>query len=255
MELTSEWLSANRLNLNKKKTHLFTFGLKQTVSNDLSSIGVLGLILDSKLTWTSHTDLVIKKLSRVVYLIQRLKPLVSTKTLLMAYHAYFHSLLAYGVELWGNSAGCNEVFLLQKRVIRVLAGAEYRAHCKPIFKDLKILTFPSLYIVNIILYTWKFRHSFRTRGDTHQYTTRGHTALEIPWTRLETIKRSYKVIGITLLNKLPRDSWELSREKLRTVLKAWLVDIAPYSINEVTDFDWSRLRDNLRTVAGRSGLT
>lgn len=43
-----------------------------------------------------------------------------------------------------NMANSNRVFLLQKRVIRIMPGAGFRDHCRPHFKILGILTQTSI---------------------------------------------------------------------------------------------------------------
>jgi hypothetical protein len=41
---------------------------------------------------------------------------------LKIYHAYFHSIVAYGVIFCGNSTDVTKVFLLQKTTIRIMMG-------------------------------------------------------------------------------------------------------------------------------------
>jgi hypothetical protein len=45
-------------------------------------------------------------------------------TLKVIYFAYFHSLMKYGIILWGNSSGSKKVFTLQKRTVRIIVGAK-----------------------------------------------------------------------------------------------------------------------------------
>jgi hypothetical protein len=39
------------------------------------------------------------------------------------YFAYFHSFMTYGIIFWGNSTNTNKVFLLQNKIIKIVAGA------------------------------------------------------------------------------------------------------------------------------------
>jgi len=44
-------------------------------------------------------------------------------TLKSIYHTYFHSVIKYGIILGGNSSNSGKIFTLQKKIIRIMAGA------------------------------------------------------------------------------------------------------------------------------------
>jgi len=54
----------------------------------------------------------------------------------MAYFAYFHSVVRYGIVFWGNATKSYMVFKLQKRLIRIMSGAEPNASCRAVFLTL-----------------------------------------------------------------------------------------------------------------------
>jgi hypothetical protein len=41
----------------------------------------------------------------------------------MVYYSYFHSIMNYGLIFWGNSSYRNNIFRLQKRIIRIIMDA------------------------------------------------------------------------------------------------------------------------------------
>ena len=43
------------------------------------------------------------------------------------------------VNFWGNSVDSKSVFILQKRIVRIMTSANSRESCRTIFKKLKIL--------------------------------------------------------------------------------------------------------------------
>jgi hypothetical protein len=49
------------------------------------------------------------------------------KALRMAYFAYFHSIITYGIIFWGSSTSMRNVFLIQEKVIRVTLGLGHRS--------------------------------------------------------------------------------------------------------------------------------
>jgi hypothetical protein len=58
--------------------------------------------------------------------------------------------MSYGIMFWGNSSHSSVIFKMQKRVIRMITGYGYRESCREFFKELKILTLITVYILFII---------------------------------------------------------------------------------------------------------
>jgi hypothetical protein len=85
-----------------------------TITNT-NKINFLGLTIENNLCWRSHVDLLLPKLSKISFAIRTIKSYMSQVALLMVYHAYFHSILRYGVIFWSNSPHSIEVFRLQKK--------------------------------------------------------------------------------------------------------------------------------------------
>jgi hypothetical protein len=70
----------------------------------------LGVNIVNTLSWKTHIDSLLPKLSSACYAIRAVKPYVNQETLLMVYYAYFHSVIRYGVIFWGNSSYPNHIF-------------------------------------------------------------------------------------------------------------------------------------------------
>jgi hypothetical protein len=87
------------------------FGFKANSSNDKAT-----------LSWKSHIDQLLPKLTTACYTIRTLKPYLSQETLLMVYYAYFYSVLNFGIIFWGNSLYAISIFRVQKRVLRIMTG-------------------------------------------------------------------------------------------------------------------------------------
>ena len=94
---------------------------------------MLGVIIDHKLNWCTHVGEICKKVSRVIYLLRNLEKAVPSHYLRIAYFAFFQTVISYGLIIWGNSSKINDVFLIQKKAIRILTDSAYLAHCKPLF--------------------------------------------------------------------------------------------------------------------------
>jgi len=52
----------------------------------------------------------------------------------------------------GNSSHNSVIFEMQKRVIKIIMGCDYRDCCRQLFKELNILTLSSQYIFSLLLF-------------------------------------------------------------------------------------------------------
>jgi hypothetical protein len=91
-----------------------------TITN-MNRIKFLGLTIENNMCWRTHLDLLLSKLSKISFAIRTIKSYMSQEVLLMVYHAYFHSVLCYGIIFWGNSPRSIEVFRLQKGLFGLCA--------------------------------------------------------------------------------------------------------------------------------------
>jgi hypothetical protein len=79
-----------------------------------TNIKFLGLIIDENLSWKCQIEKALIKLSSACYVMKVVTTLMGDKTLRTIYFAYVHSLLSYGIILWGNSSQSYSVFRMQK---------------------------------------------------------------------------------------------------------------------------------------------
>ena len=77
----------------------------------------LGLTLDNTLSWRTHIDTIIPKLSSARFALRVIKPFLSLDSLKMVYCSYFHFVMTYGLIFWGNSRHGNTISRLQKELL------------------------------------------------------------------------------------------------------------------------------------------
>jgi hypothetical protein len=84
----------------------------------MQSFKLLGIYLDEHLTLNRHTDHVAAKLSRALYLINRVKHFVSCNSLRKLYYSLFHSHLLYCINILSciSQSNINRIAILQKRL-------------------------------------------------------------------------------------------------------------------------------------------
>jgi hypothetical protein len=75
-------------------------------------------MIDNTLSWKQHTEQVVKKLSSACYVLRNIKYIISLETLRLFYFAHVHSIMSYGIIIWGGSFHIHKVFILQKKIIR-----------------------------------------------------------------------------------------------------------------------------------------
>jgi hypothetical protein len=245
MDSISNWFEANGLLLNGDKTQALTFhtahGNKQLCDvdsipktlNKANTAKFLGLMVDGSLTWKEHVRLVAGKLNKSYFLLHSLSNCLSRKHLLMVYYAYVYSYLRYGVIFWGNSTDSGKIFILQKRILRVIFGLSYRDSCKEIFKTNGLLTFPAIYIYFTLLHTRLNIGKSNRVNATHQYCTRNRDLLLFPIHRTSLLEQSPHYSGLRLYNKLPLLIKNQSNFKnYKKCLLLFLINKCFYSVDE-----------------------
>jgi len=130
MTETTNWFQSNFLTLNCNKTHFMQFLTKKqngrkiqiiapnSIKTNIKSTKLLGLIIDNSLSWKDHIPALTSKLNKVCYAIRVIKPFMSVDILRMIYFSYAHSVMSYGIIIFGdNSHHSNSIFKIQKRII------------------------------------------------------------------------------------------------------------------------------------------
>ena len=153
----------------------------------------------------------------------------------LVYFAYFHSIMSYGVLLWGSAADVDSIFILQKRAICAIYKMGPRESLRNKFKEIDILTLPSLYILESILYVRKNLGLFKIRSDFLNINTRSKTEIVLPKFRLTKTSKSFLVNSIRFYNKLPKPVTELSDGKFKTLIKRVLIKKAYYKIKDYVE--------------------
>jgi len=131
----------------------------------------LGLIIEETLSWNQHIDQITTKLCSACYALRNLKHIVPQSTLRTIYYAYIHSILSYGIIFCGRSSNTNKLFILQKKIIRIITNSRVRGSCREALKNTQIMTLCSQYIFSLILFTVKNKHLTTKYTNTKLRTT------------------------------------------------------------------------------------
>lgn len=155
LELSSinRWLIANRLSLNIDKTYFMvishnsipddtTIKMRNNKLNQVHQTKFLGIILDDKLKFTKHVEMVTNKLSQTMGMLYKMSVFVPQNVLKTLYFSLFYSHLHYGISIWGSSnvTSTNRLKSLQKRAVKLIAG-----NVNNPFTALNLMNFDQIY--------------------------------------------------------------------------------------------------------------
>ena len=190
-----EWLCSNRLTLNLRKTKYLVFQPRQKMNFNLYpplkladqyleqsfSVKYLGLIIDCFLSWHEHIYHISGKISKSVNIIAKLKPYVTSQSLISIYYALVYPYLTYVWVLWGNNyeALLSQLVRLQNKVVRIINNVPLRDHITPHYVNLGLIKLPDI----VKLYTCQlfYDHLIDKKSsnlnlslvsEQHNYTTR-----------------------------------------------------------------------------------
>lgn len=239
-----KWFTTNNLLLNPKKTKCLRFSLchssirnaNLTLNGESLEIVdrtvFLGFTIDAKLQWGAHLASLSGRLSSAAYAVRQIRRLSNIETARLVYFSYFHSLLSYGILLWGNAADIGAIFVLQKRAIRSIYNLNSRESLRKRFREFNILTVASQYIFDNLLYIHKNKNTYLINSDIHLYNTRNRNKFVMPRYRLCKTSKSFIGLGIKMYNKLSTDISNLQFEHFKTEIKRVLIKKSYYTIEE-----------------------
>ena len=143
----------------------------------------MGVIIDEKLNWSEHVNNLKIKLAKGSGIIRKCRICFSIDTLLTLYYSFIYPYITYCLEVWGgaNERNLNSIFILQKRIIRIIKSLPFRIHTSPYFEGFNILNIFHVCKYKVILFMFKyvkgllpviFENYFVTNDDCHSYPTR-----------------------------------------------------------------------------------
>lgn len=208
---------------------------EMNLANNLVSftkeVKFLGVYVNEFLDWSQHIAHLSAKLNSVCYCFRTVCKYMNKNSIRMIYFANFNSLMRFGIVFWGSCSLVEKIFVIQKRVIRIMCGMGFLQTCRSVFRTNDILTVYAVYIYECLLFVFKNMEKFDI-GSTHTYDTRNRN-LVYPLHRLTCTEKGLQYMGIKLYNSLP--DWLKSETNLnvyKTRLKKILIAIEPYSMKE-----------------------
>ena len=227
LQCISEWFTSNRLSLNVSKTLYLVFSNKNNIQLKLS-IGssllakqmdtkFLGVYLSANLSWNKHIDMVVNKISKNVGIIAKVRHLLPVSHTCTLYKALVEPYLSYCNLIWArysSTVRLDRILKIQKKYVRIITFSDFRAHSKPLFKKLSVLTVYDLYKYQLAIFMFKnfnglipatHRVMFKLNSDLHSYKTRNSLKYHVSYCRTSCRQNVAQNLGPRLWNSLPQD--------------------------------------------------
>lgn len=166
------------MSINVSKTKLIIFKPRQRSLPNISPLTLdshvvelvestkfLGVYIDQHFTWQTHINVISKKIAKSIGLIYRASFYLLKNSLLSLYYVLIYPYLTYCNLVWASTCITNlqRVYLLQKRVVRLITKSDYRyhiyvslvhTHCKLVLLCICIITinchFPSSTFLKLV---------------------------------------------------------------------------------------------------------
>ena len=234
----SEWCSANKLHINSSKTEILKFSNKKIdFSNSFLNFNenqislshkfvLLGVIIDENLNFKVHIEAVVAKLARTTGILYKIKNSLSRQAKLNYYYGFIYPFLTYNILIWGstNSIHLKPLIIQQKRIIRLLSGANYLDHTTPLFYDLNLLKLVDIHKFHASVYMFK-RQFNENLTVNHNLNTRNRNELVPKFQRLSRTQQAISYVGPHIWNSLPTSIRNIPKlNTFKSALKRHLLD-------------------------------
>ena len=218
LELIQDWTVANRLTINNTKTELLLFGNISASNNNqqiylngsyvsyVEHAKFLGVIIDTNMNFKNHINYVTNKIAKHAGILYRIKDCMPPKTRITYYNSFVLPYLNYNIIHWGstNVTHLNPLIVVQKRIIRTMADADYLAHTPPLFRKFGLLNVVDLYKFQAIVETHKKIQKGAYKIE-HNVNTRNRNLSKPKFHRLDRTQQSIAHSGPKLWNLIPEE--------------------------------------------------
>ena len=174
--------------------------LDNTLVQIVDTFNFLGINLNENMRWDSHINII----SRAIGIINQMKKILPLNILLILYKTLILPHIYYCLLCWGYQS--DNIFRLQKKIVRIIQHSKYYADTDPLFKELGLLKVKDLFAISQLkfYYTYingnlpRYFQSISFNVNSHRYITK-NTLLALPRIR-HKFARKLLVYSIPVAN-------------------------------------------------------
>ena len=243
----SAWLCANKLTLNAVKSEFMLIGERHRLAtldtdftlrvNDVelkrtNEAKCLGVQIDEHLQWGPHIDFIKKKISRGLWVLKKLKPILSQDNLITIYKTIVEPYFDYCCLVWDSMCEtlADKLQNLQNRAARIITGAPYRSvSTNEMFDKLKWSSLSRKRSEKQAIMMFKIKNGtapqyllemFEKTHEINYSLRRSLHDFKLPKVRTETYKKAFAFKGVKVWNALPDDvKSEISLTRFKKEIK------------------------------------
>ena len=231
--LVHDWLLANKLSLNIKKTKYMIFRYPQKSAASLPNLSILidghklervdnfeflGLTISETLSWKLHIEKMSNKISKVIGILSRCKRYLHTSVMLKIYNSLILSRINYCITCWGYEN--KRIYKLQKKALRIICKTKYNAHTDPLFISLNTLKAKDIFHSQCLKFFYQhendktpsyFKNMILRNIPDHNHDTRQRQEFRSLNTNRRTTDKTIRHYLPKFLNTLPSNMISLAQ--------------------------------------------
>ena len=239
----AEWLAANKLSLNVRKSKLLVFSNQRVARQDdfanddsddiddiidvteFSSEGdsdiyingekleevdhakYLGALIDNKLKWSYHINAVSLKNSKGIGLLAKARHYVPSSTLRPLYFSFMNSYIDYNLLNYGmaSDTNLNVINLKIKKAVRIICFKDNDDPTEPLFKELGILPLDKSIELKYAKFMWRLHNGFLPGSLSKNFRHNNRTGYSMTYSRLASLNQYVLFAGPKLWRELPKE--------------------------------------------------
>lgn len=246
LRVIADWLRNNLLTLNTHKTNFITFSLYNRTQPEakfdikvhhcsetqvncdcpmitkVDTVKYLGVMLDQRLSWKSHVELVASRLRKLIYIFKILRH-VTTKTLIdRIYVALAESISIYCITVWGGAAKTKliEVERAQRALLKVSYFKKRRYSTQSLYTLADTLSIRRLFILHIVMQ----KHNKIEFDANINKKRRNFNVAKVTQTRTKFAHLQFQYLSSFLYNKCNKilKIYSLNQRECKRKVAAWL---------------------------------
>lgn len=243
----AEWLNLNLLTLNTTKTNFMCFSIQDKyqpdssfqikihlcdctsnlnctcpIINKVQKTKYLGVMIDQKLNWHSHIDLVSSRLRKLIWIFKDLRHIVDKKLLNEIYVALAQSIIVYCITLWGGALKTKflEVERAQRALLKVMYFKKRRFPTQSLYLYADLLSVRKLYVICAVLKKHKSLGFFPDQ----EMRRRKDKVVQIPFVHTRFAQNQFSHLAPQIYNKINKklNIYSMTLRDCKSELIKWL---------------------------------
>ena len=132
--------------------------IENQIITEVNQTKFLGAMIDQKFTWPHHITYIYAKISKSLYILNRLRNKLNSESLSSIYYSLVYSHLSYCNILWGGASKSfiHDLFLLQQKAIQIVCKTYYLSHTDTLFKNMNLLKLTDINTYLTCLFIFKY---------------------------------------------------------------------------------------------------